>query len=77
MDQPPHQKIAEAWEEIDPIVYMENYLRNRGIWSDDWKQKITDEINREIYDAVEFTNNSPSPESEKLAAFGVATAPGD
>jgi TPP-dependent pyruvate/acetoin dehydrogenase alpha subunit len=44
---------------------MERYLAQRGLWSDDWKQQLVGEFNKEIDEAVEFAENSPYPEPEE------------
>ena len=56
---------VEAWKAKDPIPAMEKYLKAQSLWSDDWKQKISDEINAEIEKAVEFAEKSPYPEPEE------------
>jgi TPP-dependent pyruvate/acetoin dehydrogenase alpha subunit len=56
---------VEAWKAKDPIPAMERYLKGQNLWSDDWKQKISDEINAEIEKAVEFADKSPYPEPEE------------
>lgn len=56
---------VEYWKSKDPIPAMERYLQQRGLWSDDWKQQLLQEFNREIDEAVEFAENSPYPEPEE------------
>ena len=56
---------VEYWKARDPIPFMERYLRERGLWADEWKQQITGEINREIDEAVQFAESSPFPEPEE------------
>jgi TPP-dependent pyruvate/acetoin dehydrogenase alpha subunit len=56
---------VEYWKSRDPIPAMERYLKERGLWSDQWKQQLTGEINQEIDEAVEFAEKSPYPEPEE------------
>lgn len=56
---------VEYWKSKDPIPAMERYLEQRGLWSNDWKQQLVQEFNREIDEAVEFAENSPYPEPEE------------
>ena len=56
---------VEYWKSKDPIPAMERYLQQRGLWSDEWKQQLVQEFNREIDEAVEFAENSPYPEPEE------------
>jgi len=55
----------EAWKAKDPIPAMERYLKSQNLWSDEWKQKMSDEIAAEIEKAVEFADKSPYPEPEE------------
>ncbi len=56
---------VEHWKARDPLVIGERLLRERGLWSDEWKQQITAEINQEIDEAIEFAEKSPYPEPEE------------
>ncbi len=56
---------VEYWKARDPIPNMQRYLQNRGLWDDDWKQRITAEINKEIDEAIAFAERSPYPEPEE------------
>jgi TPP-dependent pyruvate/acetoin dehydrogenase alpha subunit len=56
---------VERWKARDPIPHMERYLRKQNLWSDEWKQQITNEINAEIDAAVAFAESSPYPEPEE------------
>ncbi len=55
----------EYWKSRDPIPAMQRYLQQRGLWSDQWKQELTDRINEEIDEAIQFAENSPYPEPEE------------
>jgi TPP-dependent pyruvate/acetoin dehydrogenase alpha subunit len=56
---------VERWKARDPLILMQNYLTKQGIWSDEWKRKIMDDINAEIDEAVQFAESSPYPEPEE------------
>jgi TPP-dependent pyruvate/acetoin dehydrogenase alpha subunit len=56
---------VEEWKARDPIPFMENYLEKRGMWSDEWKQQLAAEINKEIDAAVEYAEASPYPDPEE------------
>lgn len=49
----------EYWKSRDPIPAMEQYLNSRQLCSEEWKQELKTEINREIDEAIEFAENSP------------------
>ena len=44
---------------------MERYLRSQSLWSDQWKQELAADFNREIDDAIAFAESSPSPAGEE------------
>ncbi len=56
---------VEYWKAKDPIPAMERYLAQRNLWTEEWKKRLQDEVNREIEAAVEFAENSPYPEPEE------------
>ena len=53
---------VEYWKSRDPLVLMQQYLTKQELWSDEWKQKLADSINREIDEAIQFAETSPYPE---------------
>jgi TPP-dependent pyruvate/acetoin dehydrogenase alpha subunit len=56
---------VEYWKARDPLVLMQRVLEEQGLWSDQWKQQLTGEINKEIDEAIEFAEKSPYPEPEE------------
>ena len=56
----------EEWQKRDPIMRMENYLKENSMITDDEIKAIREEISAEIQDAVEFSENSPFPSKEEL-----------
>src|SRR5512146_76040 len=55
----------EYWKSKDPIPAMERYLDLHGLWSDEWKQELVNQINAEIDEAIAFAESSPYPEPEE------------
>lgn len=55
----------ECWKSRDPIPAMERYLDSKRLWSDQWKQELAGEFNREIDDAIAFAESSPPPSGEE------------
>ena len=53
---------VESWKLKDPIVFMEKYLQQKGLWSDDFKHGVEEAFNKELDEAVAFAENSPYPE---------------
>jgi TPP-dependent pyruvate/acetoin dehydrogenase alpha subunit len=56
---------VEYWKSRDPIPAMQQYLEKQDLWSDQWKQELTADFNKEIDEAIEFAENSPYPEPEE------------
>ncbi len=56
---------VEYWKSKDPIPAMERYLDLHGLWSDEWKREIVNQINAEIDEAIAFAESSPYPEPEE------------
>lgn len=56
---------VEFWKSRDPIPSMERTLAVRNLWSDQWKQDLAAEINREIDEAIAFAENSPKPKPDE------------
>jgi acetoin:2,6-dichlorophenolindophenol oxidoreductase subunit alpha len=53
---------VEEWKANDPIPRMQEYLRKKNLWSDQWEQQLQDDFNKEIEAAIEFAESSPFPE---------------
>ncbi len=60
---------VEYWKARDPLVLMQRYLEERGLWTDAWKQQLTSGINQEIDEAIEFAEKSPYPEPEEALDY--------
>lgn len=53
----------EYWKtERDPLLIMENYMKEKKIWSDEFKQQVQANFTKEIDAAVEFAEQSKYPE---------------
>jgi pyruvate dehydrogenase E1 component alpha subunit len=47
------EKEVAYWRERDPIKRFQAYLKNKGLWSEDYEKKIQDEIARAVEKAVD------------------------
>lgn len=56
---------VEKWKAKDPIPFMERYLQQHNLWSDDFKKGILEEFGKEMDEAVQFADQSPWPEPEE------------
>jgi TPP-dependent pyruvate/acetoin dehydrogenase alpha subunit len=48
----------------DPISFMEQYLRRRDLWSDEWSHSIIDGFNRQLNEAATSLENPAGTESQ-------------
>lgn len=48
----------------DPLSFMEQYLRRRDLWSDEWSHSIVDGFNRQLNEAASSLENPANPESQ-------------
>jgi TPP-dependent pyruvate/acetoin dehydrogenase alpha subunit len=48
----------------DPLTFMEQYLRRRDLWSDEWPQSIIDGFNRQLNEASASLENPAVAESQ-------------
>jgi TPP-dependent pyruvate/acetoin dehydrogenase alpha subunit len=48
----------------DPLSFMEQYLRRRDLWSDEWSHSIIDGFNRQLNEAATSVENPADTESQ-------------
>jgi TPP-dependent pyruvate/acetoin dehydrogenase alpha subunit len=56
---------VEYWKSKDPIPAMQRYLDLHGLWSEEWRQEIANQVNAEIDEAIAFAESSPYAEPEE------------
>jgi TPP-dependent pyruvate/acetoin dehydrogenase alpha subunit len=56
---------VEYWKSRDPIPAMERQLKSDNLWSEQWKEELTANFNREIDEAIAYAESSPKPEGEE------------
>ena len=47
----------------DPLIFMEQYLRRRDLWSDEWARSIIASFSQELTEAFSSLENSTDPDS--------------
>jgi TPP-dependent pyruvate/acetoin dehydrogenase alpha subunit len=55
----------EYWKSRDPIPAMERRLKHDNLWSEQWKEELTADFNREIDEAIAFAEGSPMPDGDE------------
>jgi TPP-dependent pyruvate/acetoin dehydrogenase alpha subunit len=48
----------------DPILFMEQYLQRRDLWSDEWSHSIIDGFTRQLKEAASSLENPANTESQ-------------
>jgi TPP-dependent pyruvate/acetoin dehydrogenase alpha subunit len=48
----------------DPLSFMEQYLRRRDLWSDEWSQSIIEGFNRQLNEAATSSESASNSESQ-------------
>jgi TPP-dependent pyruvate/acetoin dehydrogenase alpha subunit len=56
---------VEYWKSKDPIKTMETYLSGKGLFTDEWKEQVSADFNKELDAAVEFADKAAYPEPEE------------
>ena len=68
------RELIDEWKKKDPIMKMERYLVSNNIAKEEKLKEISEQVVKEIEDAVEFAEQSPLPEG-KEAIEGVYATP--
>jgi pyruvate dehydrogenase E1 component alpha subunit len=56
----------EEYQKIDPVERMKSYLIENDILKDEEVEKMIDDIENEVMEAIEFADETPFPEPEAL-----------
>ena len=59
----------EPWKQLDPLVRLRLYLKGRGLWSDEVENRMTEEAQKEIDQAVKEAEAVPVPELEEIFKY--------
>lgn len=60
------EEEVKEWEDKDPILRLERYFRQKGLWTDDYGEWVTHEVEKEIDEAVQKALSLPTPPPENL-----------
>lgn len=67
--------LATTWQERDPILRLQRYLRGRGSWDDDTEQRVTEEVAAEVDAALQRAWAYPPPTAADLMDHVYAEEP--
>jgi pyruvate dehydrogenase E1 component alpha subunit len=63
------EKEIDPWRPLDPMVRLRLYLREKGLWNEEVEQRLTDEAQKEIDQAVKDAEAIPVPEVEEIFKY--------
>jgi len=59
----------EPWKPLDPMVRLKLYLKEKGLWNEEVEQRLTEEAQKEIDQAVKDAEDVPAPNVEEIFKY--------
>jgi pyruvate dehydrogenase E1 component alpha subunit len=71
------EEEMEPWKPLDPLVRLRLYLRGKGLWSEEVEQRLVEEAQKEIDQAVKDAEAMPTPAPDEMftSVFAEMTPP--
>jgi pyruvate dehydrogenase E1 component alpha subunit len=63
------EEEIEPWRPLDPLVRLRLYLKGKGIWNEEVEQRLTEEAQKDIDQAVKDAEAVPVPELEDIFKY--------
>jgi pyruvate dehydrogenase E1 component alpha subunit len=63
------EKDVEPWKPLDPMVRLRLYLKGKNLWSEEVEQRMTEEAQKEIDEAVKEAEAVPVPQPEDIFKY--------
>jgi pyruvate dehydrogenase E1 component alpha subunit len=63
------EKEIDPWKPLDPMVRLKLYLKEKRLWSEEVEQKMTEEAQKEIDQAVKDAEAMPVPEVDEIFKY--------
>ncbi|OGP75260.1 MAG: pyruvate dehydrogenase (acetyl-transferring) E1 component subunit alpha [Deltaproteobacteria bacterium RBG_16_50_11] len=60
------EKEIEPWKPLEPLIRLRLYLKGKGLWNEEVEQKMTEEAQKEIDQAVKDVEAVPPPEPDEM-----------
>ena len=60
------EKEIEPWKPLDPLVRLRLYLKEKGLWNEEVENRMTEEAQKEIDQAVKEAEAIPTPDVEEI-----------
>jgi TPP-dependent pyruvate/acetoin dehydrogenase alpha subunit len=58
------ERASSQYLAHDPLLFMEQYLRRRNLWSDEWSQSIIQGFEQQLTETAELLKNPSGIESQ-------------
>jgi pyruvate dehydrogenase E1 component alpha subunit len=59
----------ERWKPLDPLVRLRFYLKGKGLWSEDVENRMTEDAQKEVDQAVKDAESVPAPRLEEIFEY--------
>src|SRR5512139_2358689 len=69
------EKDVEPWKPLDPLVRLRLYLKGKNLWSEEVEERMTEETQKEIDEAVKEAETVPAPAVEEIFRYVFAEMP--
>ena len=63
------EKDIEPWKPLDPMVRLRLYLKGKNLWSEEVEQRMSEEAQKEIDEAVKEAEAVPAPGVEDIFKY--------
>jgi len=60
------EKEIEPWKPLDPLVRVKAYLKGKGLWTEEVEQRLTEEAQKMIDQAVKDAEAVPAPDPKEI-----------
>jgi pyruvate dehydrogenase E1 component alpha subunit len=60
------EKEIEPWKPLEPLIRLRLYLKKKGLWNEEVEQKMTEEAQKEIDQAVKDVEAVPPPQPDEM-----------
>jgi len=60
------EKEIDPWKPLDPLLRLKLYLKGKGLWTEEVEQRMTEEAQKEIDQAVKDAEAAPAPAPDEI-----------